>query len=123
MTLTIVEEARAAMKRTIVLVTALVLVMTGFMASTAAAAPAWTQKDRTFVRLVRQYDSWFQASSARALVAAGHEVCDNLNDGIKESDQIGMLIGVGLTKHRAIVLTSAAITVYCPQHGGDNTRA
>jgi hypothetical protein len=111
------------MKKKIALFAALVISLTGLLISPASAAtPTYTKKDYTFVRLVREDAPVFYQIPAKLMIKTAHSSCDMLDTGVAETEAAWMMVDAGFTKHQAIVFTAAAITVYCPWHGGDNTR-
>lgn len=95
------------------------LLATVAVAAPATAAPAYTQKDRVFVRLVRMEAPMFRYAPARSLIRLGHSVCGALDTGADETEAVSIGMDSGLTWHQSLTVVSAALTVYCPWHSDD----
>jgi hypothetical protein len=109
------------MKKIIAIV---VIVLTTFaLAAPASASTAtWSRNDYQYVALVRAEAPAFWGVRAKDLVPLAHALCGALDRGESETHAVRVGVNSGMTQHEALVIVSAAITYYCPSHGGNNIR-
>jgi hypothetical protein len=104
-------------KKILALLIALLAIMA--VAAPASATPAYSQKDRIFVRLVRADAPVFKYAPASSLIKLGHSICGALDTGTDESEAVYIGMEAGMSQHQSLVVVASALTVYCPWHSDD----
>lgn len=97
---------------------ALVLLVPAPAAS--AATPSWTDKDRLYVKMVRQQAPAFKYISAKDLIGSAKLSCEVMREnGSSPLELVEVAIDSGLTQRQAIALIAGAVVFYCPEQDED----
>lgn len=103
-------------RATVLLAVVLVVGACGGTAEEAVGgAPDSTVEDERFLNQLRTGDALFQDADAADLIATGHAVCDELDQGA-DAETAARATPADWTPHQAETLTRAAVSNYCRRY-------